>query len=134
MILVKCTQHYITCTDIWFHSSFKIDYRHCIYVLVSLSIRYSHALCSYRHSLCFFLPIPPSLRLSSVAEDTIRAYFESRLVLLEPVFPLACHRLCEGPDFSLEFGFKSQQQPEGKTQTFNFEVICVNSWFVCLFF
>ncbi|XP_070694002.1 M-phase phosphoprotein 8 [Pempheris klunzingeri] len=51
--------------------------------------------------------------LSSVAEDTIRAYFESRLVLLEPVFPLACHRLCEGADFSLEFGFKSQPQPEG---------------------
>uniref|UniRef100_H3DE10 M-phase phosphoprotein 8 n=1 Tax=Tetraodon nigroviridis TaxID=99883 RepID=H3DE10_TETNG len=51
--------------------------------------------------------------LSSVAEDTIRAYFESRLVLLEAVFPLACHRLCEGPDFSLEFGFKSQPQPEG---------------------
>ncbi|XP_061579075.1 M-phase phosphoprotein 8 isoform X3 [Cololabis saira] len=51
--------------------------------------------------------------LSSVAEDTIRSYFESRLVLLEPVFPLACHRLCEGPDFSLEFGFKSQPQPEG---------------------
>ncbi|XP_019956232.1 M-phase phosphoprotein 8 isoform X2 [Paralichthys olivaceus] len=51
--------------------------------------------------------------LSSVAEDTIRAYFESRLLLLEPVFPLACHRLCEGPDFSLEFGFKSQPQPEG---------------------
>ncbi|XP_062313546.1 M-phase phosphoprotein 8 isoform X4 [Osmerus eperlanus] len=44
--------------------------------------------------------------LSSVAEDTIRAYFESRLALLEPVFPLACHRLCEGPDFSLEFGYK----------------------------
>lgn len=57
-------------------------------------------------------------RLSSVAEDTIRAYFESRLVLLEPVFPLACHRLCEGPDFSLEFGFKSQPQPEGKTYRF----------------
>lgn len=54
VILVKCTQHYITCTDIWFHSSFKIDYRLCIYVLVSLSIRYSHALCTYRHSLCFF--------------------------------------------------------------------------------
>lgn len=51
--------------------------------------------------------------LSSVAEDTIRAYFESRLVLLEPVFPLACHRLCEGPDFSMEFAFKSQPQPEG---------------------
>ncbi|KAM8854805.1 M-phase phosphoprotein 8 isoform 3-T3 [Spinachia spinachia] len=51
--------------------------------------------------------------LSSVAEDTIRAYFESRLVLLEPVFPLACHRLCEGPDFSLDFSFKSQPQPEG---------------------
>ncbi|KAK9537212.1 hypothetical protein VZT92_004847 [Zoarces viviparus] len=51
--------------------------------------------------------------LSSVAEDAIRAYFESRLVLLEPVFPLACHRLCEGPDFSLEFGFKAQPQPEG---------------------
>lgn len=53
-----------------------------------------------------------------MADDTIRAYFESRLVLLEPVFPLACHRLCEGPDFSMEFGFKSQPQPEGKTQTF----------------
>ncbi|KAI9546950.1 hypothetical protein NQZ68_021619 [Dissostichus eleginoides] len=51
--------------------------------------------------------------LASVAEDAIRAYFESRLVLLEPVFPLACHRLCEGPDFSLEFGFKSQPQQEG---------------------
>ncbi|XP_047456745.1 M-phase phosphoprotein 8 isoform X3 [Mugil cephalus] len=51
--------------------------------------------------------------LSSVAEDTIRAYFESRLVLLDPVFPLACHRLCEGPDFSLEFAFKAQPQPEG---------------------
>ncbi|XP_013874440.1 M-phase phosphoprotein 8 isoform X2 [Austrofundulus limnaeus] len=51
--------------------------------------------------------------LSSVAEDTIRAYFESRLVLLEPVFPLVCHRLCEGPDFSMDFTFKSQPQPEG---------------------
>ncbi|KAK5860731.1 hypothetical protein PBY51_022192 [Eleginops maclovinus] len=51
--------------------------------------------------------------LSSVAEDAIRAFFESRLVLLEPVFPLACHRLCEGPDFSLEFSFKSQPQQEG---------------------
>lgn len=70
-----------------------------------------------------------ALRLSSVAEDTIRAYFESRLVLLEPVFPLACHRLCEGPDFSLEFGFKTQPQPEGKTQTFNLEVInSAKSW------
>lgn len=48
-----------------------------------------------------------------MAEDTIRAYFESRLVLLEPVFPLACHRLCEGPDFSMDFTFKSQPQPEG---------------------
>ncbi|KAG9349719.1 hypothetical protein JZ751_028167 [Albula glossodonta] len=44
--------------------------------------------------------------LSSVAEETIRAYFETRLALLEPVFPLACHRLCEGPDFSLEFNYK----------------------------
>ncbi|XP_015234391.1 PREDICTED: M-phase phosphoprotein 8 isoform X3 [Cyprinodon variegatus] len=52
-------------------------------------------------------------KLSNVAEETIRAYFESRLVLLEPVFPLACHRLCEGPDFSMEFGFKAQPQPEG---------------------
>ncbi|TNN60916.1 M-phase phosphoprotein 8 [Liparis tanakae] len=51
--------------------------------------------------------------LSSVAEDAIRAYFESRLVLMEPAFPLACHRLCEGPDYSLEFAFKSQPQPEG---------------------
>ncbi|KAJ8350948.1 hypothetical protein SKAU_G00260780 [Synaphobranchus kaupii] len=44
--------------------------------------------------------------LSSVAEGTVRAYFETRLALLEPVFPLACHRLCEGPDFSLEFNYK----------------------------
>ncbi|KAI1885423.1 hypothetical protein AGOR_G00220000 [Albula goreensis] len=44
--------------------------------------------------------------LSSVAEETIRAYFETRLALLEPVFPLACHRLCEGPDFSLDFSYK----------------------------
>lgn len=77
----------------------------------------------FADSRCFSLPISPSVRLSSVAEDTIRAYFESRLVLLEPVFPLACHRLCEGADFSLEFGFKSQPQPEGKTQTANLEVI-----------
>ncbi|KAM6970581.1 M-phase phosphoprotein 8 [Aplochiton taeniatus] len=52
--------------------------------------------------------------LSSVAEDTIRAYFESRLALLEPVFPLACHRLCEGPDFSLEFGYKPQPHGAGE--------------------
>ncbi|XP_007578469.1 M-phase phosphoprotein 8 isoform X2 [Poecilia formosa] len=52
-------------------------------------------------------------KLSSVAEDTIRAYFESRLVVLERVFPLACHRLCEGPDFSMEFLYKAQPQPEG---------------------
>ncbi|XP_034549120.1 M-phase phosphoprotein 8 isoform X5 [Notolabrus celidotus] len=62
--------------------------------------------------VCDFIKDHTSM-LSSVAEDTIRAYFESRLVLLEPVFPLACHRLCEGPDFSMEFGFKSQPQPEG---------------------
>uniref|UniRef100_A0A8C2GZW8 M-phase phosphoprotein 8 n=1 Tax=Cyprinus carpio TaxID=7962 RepID=A0A8C2GZW8_CYPCA len=47
--------------------------------------------------------------LSTVAEETIRAYFETRLALLEPVFPLACHRLCEGPDFSLEFNYKPPQ-------------------------
>ncbi|KAJ8253454.1 hypothetical protein GJAV_G00213130, partial [Gymnothorax javanicus] len=44
--------------------------------------------------------------LSSVAQDTVRAYFESRLTLQEPIFPLACHRLCESPDFSLEFNYK----------------------------
>ncbi|XP_010878529.2 M-phase phosphoprotein 8 isoform X5 [Esox lucius] len=52
--------------------------------------------------------------LSSVAEDTIRAYFETRLALLEPVFPLACHRLCEGPDFSLEFGYKPAPHTPGE--------------------
>lgn len=66
---------------------------------------------SYFALLCPSLPV----RLSSVAEDAIRAYFDSRLVLMEPIFPMACHRLCEGPDFSMEFGFKSQPQPEGKT-------------------
>lgn len=60
------------------------------------------------------------LSLSGVAEDAIRAYFESHLVLLEAVFPLACHRLCESPDFSLEFGFKSQPQPEGKKPDLQF--------------
>ncbi|XP_023836911.1 M-phase phosphoprotein 8 isoform X3 [Salvelinus sp. IW2-2015] len=52
--------------------------------------------------------------LSNVAEDTIRAYFETRLALLEPVFPLACHRLCEGPDFSLEFAYKLSPHTPGE--------------------
>ncbi|XP_073701697.1 M-phase phosphoprotein 8 [Garra rufa] len=52
--------------------------------------------------------------LSTVAEETIRAYFETRLALLEPVFPLACHRLCEGPDFSLEFNYKPPQHAPGE--------------------
>ncbi|KYO44895.1 M-phase phosphoprotein 8 [Alligator mississippiensis] len=52
--------------------------------------------------------------LSRVAEDTIRDYFEARLALLEPVFPIACHRLCEGPDFSTDFSYKPPQNvPEG---------------------
>lgn len=56
-----------------------------------------------------------SCRLSRVAEDTIRDYFEARLVLLEPVFPIACHRLCEGPDFSTDFNYKPPQNvPEGR--------------------
>ncbi|KAI4892718.1 hypothetical protein NFI96_015301 [Prochilodus magdalenae] len=52
--------------------------------------------------------------ISTVAEETIRAYFESRLALLEPVFPIACHRLCEGPDFSLEFNYKPPQHTPGE--------------------
>ncbi|XP_040844280.1 M-phase phosphoprotein 8-like isoform X2 [Ochotona curzoniae] len=52
--------------------------------------------------------------LSRVAEETIKDYFEDRLVLLEPVFPIACHRLCEGPDFSTDFHYKPPQNiPEG---------------------
>ncbi|XP_062423225.1 M-phase phosphoprotein 8 isoform X2 [Rhea pennata] len=52
--------------------------------------------------------------LSRVAEDTIRDYFEARLALLEPIFPIACHRLCEGPDFSTDFNYKPPQNvPEG---------------------
>ncbi|XP_053564508.1 M-phase phosphoprotein 8 [Bombina bombina] len=52
--------------------------------------------------------------LSRVVEDAIRDYFETRLVLLEPVFPIACHRLCEGPDFSLDFNYKPPYNiPEG---------------------
>ncbi|XP_053420040.1 M-phase phosphoprotein 8 isoform X2 [Nycticebus coucang] len=47
--------------------------------------------------------------LSRVAEETIKDYFEARLVLLEPVFPIACHRLCEGPDFSTDFNYKPPQ-------------------------
>ncbi|XP_044141886.1 M-phase phosphoprotein 8 [Bufo gargarizans] len=45
-------------------------------------------------------------KLSRVVEDAIKDYFEDRLVVLEPVFPIACHRLCEGPDFSLDFNYK----------------------------
>ncbi|KAK7800354.1 hypothetical protein U0070_019108 [Myodes glareolus] len=52
--------------------------------------------------------------LETVAEETIRDYFESRLTLLEAVFPIACHRLCEGPDFSTDFNYKPPQNiPEG---------------------
>ncbi|XP_051881614.1 M-phase phosphoprotein 8 [Pristis pectinata] len=46
--------------------------------------------------------------ISRVADETIRDYFEARLSLLEPVFPVACHRLCEGPDFALDFNYKPQ--------------------------
>ncbi|XP_070376423.1 M-phase phosphoprotein 8 isoform X4 [Equus asinus] len=52
--------------------------------------------------------------LSRVAEETIRDYFEARLALVEPIFPIACHRLCEGPDFSTDFNYKPPQNiPEG---------------------
>ncbi|XP_030056144.1 M-phase phosphoprotein 8 isoform X2 [Microcaecilia unicolor] len=52
--------------------------------------------------------------LSRVAEDTIREYFEARLALLEPIFPIACHRLCEGPDYSLDFQYNPPHKiPEG---------------------
>uniref|UniRef100_A0A8D0RPD7 Chromo domain-containing protein n=1 Tax=Sus scrofa TaxID=9823 RepID=A0A8D0RPD7_PIG len=52
--------------------------------------------------------------LSRVAEETIKDYFEARLALLEPVFPIACHRLCEGPDFSTDFHYRPPQNiPEG---------------------
>ncbi|XP_062983113.1 M-phase phosphoprotein 8 isoform X2 [Elgaria multicarinata webbii] len=52
--------------------------------------------------------------LTRVAEETIREYFETRLSLMEPVFDIACHRLCEGPDYSLEFTYKPPQNvPEG---------------------
>jgi hypothetical protein len=50
-----------------------------------------------------------------VAEETIRDYFEARLALLESVFPIACHRLCEGSDFSTDFNYKPPQNiPESK--------------------
>ncbi|KAJ6662366.1 hypothetical protein lerEdw1_012530 [Lerista edwardsae] len=52
--------------------------------------------------------------LSRVAKDTIGKYFESRLSLMEPVFDLACHRLCEGPDYALDFTYNPPQNvPEG---------------------
>ncbi|KAM3909992.1 M-phase phosphoprotein 8 [Leptodactylus fuscus] len=46
-------------------------------------------------------------KLSRVVEDAIKDYFEARLAVLEPIFPIACHRLCEGPDFSLDFNYKA---------------------------
>ncbi|RXN01480.1 RING finger protein 17 [Acipenser ruthenus] len=54
--------------------------------------------------------------LSRVAKYTIKDYFETRLALLEPVFPLACHILCEGPDFSLEFNYKPTNKTTEDTQ------------------
>ncbi|XP_053165659.1 M-phase phosphoprotein 8 isoform X2 [Hemicordylus capensis] len=52
--------------------------------------------------------------LSRVAEEAIKDYFEARLILMEPVFDIACHRLCEGPDYSLDFTYKPPQNvPEG---------------------
>lgn len=53
-------------------------------------------------------------RLTRVAEETIREYFEARLSLMEPIFDIACHLLCEGPDYSSEFTYKAPQNvPEG---------------------
>ncbi|XP_056417681.1 M-phase phosphoprotein 8 [Hyla sarda] len=46
-------------------------------------------------------------KLSRVVEDAIKDYFEARVSVLEPIFPVACHRLCEGPDFSLDFNYKA---------------------------
>ncbi len=60
-----------------------------------------------------------------MAEETIRAYFETRLALLEPIFPLACHRLCEGPDFSLEFNYKPPQHTEGEILALLFSISAV---------
>lgn len=57
-----------------------------------------------------------------MAEATIRAYFETRFAVLEPVFPLACHRLCEGPDLSLEFSYKPPQHLPGEGRTLHDEV------------
>ncbi|CAH2225272.1 M-phase phospho 8 [Pelobates cultripes] len=52
--------------------------------------------------------------LTRVVEDAIKDYFENRLALLDAVFPIACHRLCEGPDFSLDFHYKPPSKiPEG---------------------
>ncbi|KAH0625126.1 hypothetical protein JD844_033265 [Phrynosoma platyrhinos] len=52
--------------------------------------------------------------VSRVAEDAIREYFEARLSLMEPIFDIACHRLCDGPDYSSEFTYKPPQSvPEG---------------------
>ncbi|KAJ1113745.1 hypothetical protein NDU88_001987 [Pleurodeles waltl] len=52
--------------------------------------------------------------VSRVAEDTIRDYFDSRLILHESVFPIACYRLCEGPDFALDFSYRPPHViPEG---------------------
>ncbi|XP_054644000.1 M-phase phosphoprotein 8 isoform X3 [Dunckerocampus dactyliophorus] len=50
--------------------------------------------------------------LSSLAKDAVQAFFETHLVLLEPIFPMACHRLCEWPEFSVEFTYKPQSPIE----------------------
>lgn len=62
-----------------------------------------------------------SYRLSKVVEDAIKDYFETRLSLLEPIFPIACHRLGEGPDFSLDFSYKPPYNiPEGTSLVIEF--------------
>jgi len=92
-------------------------------VLLFCASRFLHE----QRLLCFFI------RLSRVAEETIKDYFEARLALLEPVFPIACHRLCEGPDFSMDFNYRPPQTiPEGKpcfSPTLKCDILNINNLF-----
>ena len=68
-----------------------------------------------------------------VEEENIKDYFEARLALLEPVFPIACHRLGEGPDFSMDFNYRPPQTiPEGKhcfSPTLKCDILNINNLF-----
>ncbi|CAB1347272.1 unnamed protein product [Coregonus sp. 'balchen'] len=70
-------------------------------------------LSKHKNTAMHFAKVSNNLLVYDLIEDHINIIL-TRLALLEPVFPLACHRLCEGPDFSLEFAYKLSPHTPGE--------------------